>query len=147
MLKNFFINAVRNMRKQRGYVLLNVGGLAIGFASFLFITFYVIHELSYDRFHKNYENIYRVKVVGQMAGGILDQAVTCAPMANALVNDYPEVLVSTRATRMGAWLIQFGENRFNEDGVLFADSTFFKDEDPEKKTYLLNQTAVSFDFP
>lgn len=147
MLKNFFINAVRNMRKQRGYVLLNVGGLAIGFASFLFITFYVIHELSYDRFHKNYENIYRVKIVGQMAGGILDQAVTCAPMANALVNDYPEVLVSTRATRMGAWLIQFGENRFNEDGVLFADSTFFKDEDPEKKTYLLNQTAVSFDFP
>jgi putative ABC transport system permease protein len=35
------------------------------------------------------------------------------------------VLFSTRVTRMGAWLIQFGENRFNEDGVLFADSTFF----------------------
>jgi putative ABC transport system permease protein len=125
MLKNFFINAVRNMRKQRGYIFLNVGGLAIGIASFLFITLYVIHELSYDRFHKNYENIYRVKVVGQFSGGVLDQAVTCAPLASALINDYPEVLFSTRVTRMGAWLIQFGENRFNEDGVLFADSTFF----------------------
>lgn len=126
MLKNFFINAIRNMRKQRGYVLLNVGGLAIGFASFLFITLYVIHELSYDRFHKNYENIYRVKVVGQMAGGILDQAVTCAPMARALVSNYPEIEYSTRVTRLGSWLIQFGENRFNEDGVLFADSSFFR---------------------
>jgi len=84
-----------------------------------------MHELSYDRFHKNYENIYRVKVVGQLSGGVLNQAITCAPMAKALVNDYPEVLISTRVIRMGAWLVQFGENRFNEDGVLFADSTFF----------------------
>ena len=41
MIKNFFINAFRNMRKQRGYLLLNVGGLAIGLTSFLFITLYV----------------------------------------------------------------------------------------------------------
>jgi putative ABC transport system permease protein len=126
MLKNFFINAFRNMRKQRGYVILNVGGLAIGLTSFLFITLYEMHELSFDRFHKNYENIYRVKLVGRMAGGVLDQAVTCAPMARALVNDYPEIETSTRVTRLGSWLIQYGENRFNEDGVLFADSTFFR---------------------
>ena len=126
MIKNFFINAIRSMRKQRGYLLLNVGGLAIGLTSFMFITLYVKNELSYDRFHKNYENIYRVKIVGQLSGGILDQAVTCAPLAGALKSEYPEVLVSTRVTRMGAWLLQFGENRFNEDGVLFADSSFFK---------------------
>ncbi len=126
MIKNFFINAFRNMRKHRGYIILNVAGLTIGLTSFLFITLYVMHELSFDRFHKNYQNIYRVKVVGQLSGSVLDQAVTCAPMAAALVNDYPEILVSTRVTRLGSWLIQFGENRFNEDGVLFADSTFFK---------------------
>jgi putative ABC transport system permease protein len=125
MIKNFFINSLRNMRKQKGYLILNVGGLAIGLTSFLFISLYVLHELSFDRFHKNYENIYRVKVVGRMAGSELDQAVTCAPLASTLIKDYPEVLNSTRLTRMGAWLIQFGENRFNEDGVLFADSTFF----------------------
>ena len=125
MLKNFFINAIRTMRKQRGFFLLNISGLAIGLTSFMFITLYVIHELSYDRFHKNYENIYSLKVVGRMAGGILNQAVTAAPMARALLNDYPEVLHATRVTQMGAWLIRFGENKFNEDGVLFADSTFF----------------------
>ena len=125
MLKNFFINAIRTMRKQRGFFLLNISGLAIGLTSFMFITLYVIHELSYDRFHKNYENIYSLKVVGRMAGGTLNQAVTAAPMARALLNDYPEVLHATRVTQMGAWLIRFGENKFNEDGVLFADSTFF----------------------
>ena len=126
MLKNFFINAFRNMRKQRGYIIINVCGLAIGLTSFLFITLYVIHELSYDRFHKNYENIYRLKVVGRLAGGTLDQAITAAPMSRAMVNDYPEVLMSTRIINMGEWLIRFGENRFNEkDGVLFADSSFF----------------------
>jgi putative ABC transport system permease protein len=125
MIKNFFINAFRNMRKQRGYIILNLAGLTIGLTSFLFIALYVMHELSYDRFHRNYENIYRVKVVGLLSGSVLDQAVTCAPMASALVSDYPEIMVSTRVTRLGAWLIQYGENRFNEDNVLFADSNFF----------------------
>ncbi len=113
------------MRKQRGYIILNVSGLAIGLTSFLFIALYVINELSFDRFHKNYENIYGLKVAGRMAGGELDQAVTAAPMARAMINDYLEVLAVTRVTRLGAWLICFGENKFNEDGVLFADSTFF----------------------
>ncbi|HOX73937.1 MAG TPA: hypothetical protein PKX27_12965 [Bacteroidales bacterium] len=45
-----------------------MAGLAIGLTSFLLITLYVIHELSYDRFHKNYENIYRME-------GFADKAV------------------------------------------------------------------------
>jgi putative ABC transport system permease protein len=57
MLTSFFINAIRNMRKHSGYLILNVTGLAIGLTSFLLITIYVLHELSYDRFHKNHENI------------------------------------------------------------------------------------------
>ena len=125
MFKNFFINAIRNMRKQGGSFILNVSSLAIGFTSFLFVTLYVINELSYDRFHANYENIYRLKVVGRMSGGEINQAITAAPMAQAMLNDYPEVLRATRVTGMGAWLIRFGDKKFNEDGILFADSTFF----------------------
>jgi len=125
MLKNFFVNMVRYMRKQKGYVLLNLGGLIIGITSFFFISLYVIHELSYDRFHSDYENIYRLKVVGRMAGSELNQAVTAAPMAQTMLNDYPEILKVTRVREMGDWLIGYGENRFNEEGVLFADSTFF----------------------
>jgi len=125
MFKNFFTDGLRKFRTQPGYILLNVGGLAIGLVSFLFITLYVINELSYDRFHKNYENIYRVKVIGRMAGGEINQAITAAPMAQAMLKDYPEVLRATRVRQMGDWLIRFGDKKFNEEGVLFADSTFF----------------------
>ena len=125
MLRNFFINALRNMKKHSGYLILNITGLTIGLTSFLLITIYVLHELSYDRFHKNYENIYRVKVKGVMAGSTLDQAITAAPMAQTLLADYPEIEQATRVRRAGAWLVKYNETRFNEDGVLFSDSTFF----------------------
>ena len=69
------------MRKHTGYLLLNLTGLTIGLTSFLLITLYVLHELSYDRFHKNFENIYRIKVNGVIAGATLNQAITAAPLA------------------------------------------------------------------
>src|SRR5664280_362468 len=125
MLRSFFINAIRNMKKHSGYLILNITGLTIGLTSFLLITIYVLHELSYDRFHKNYENIYRIKVKGLMAGATLDQAITAAPMAQAIVADYAEISHAVRINRSGAWLVKYGETRFNEDGVLFADSSFF----------------------
>jgi putative ABC transport system permease protein len=125
MLKNFFTDGLRKLRRQPGYVLLNVGGLAVGLATFFFITLYVISELSFDRFHNNYENVYRVKVIGRMAGGEINQAITAAPMAQAMLKDYPDVLQATRVRGWGDWLIRFGDKKFNEEGVLFADSTFF----------------------
>ena len=125
MIRNFFVNAGRNMRKHPGYFAVNVIGLAIGLISFIFISLYVLNELSYDKFHSNYSNIYRVKIIGRMAGGELDQAITAAPMARAILKDYPEVLKATRVRGMGDWLIGFGDKKFNEEGVLFADSTFF----------------------
>ena len=57
MLKNFFISAFRNLKKQSGSVILNITGLATGLTVFLFIALYVINELSYDRFHENYKNL------------------------------------------------------------------------------------------
>jgi len=125
MLRSFFINAIRNMRKHSGYLVLNVTGLTIGLTSFILITLYVMNELSFDRFNSNYENIYRIKITGMMAGATLDQAVTAAPMSKALIADYPEIEHAVRVNRSGAWLVKYGDTRFNEDGVLFADSSFF----------------------
>ena len=70
-------------------------------------------------------NIYRVKIIGGWLAVELDQAITAAPMAQAILKDYPEVLKATRVRGMGDWLIRFGDKKFNEEGVLFADSTFF----------------------
>jgi putative ABC transport system permease protein len=113
------------MRKHSGHFILNITGLTIGITSFLLIATYVLNELSYDRFHRNYENIYRIKVKGMMAGSTIDQAITAAPMAQALLNDYPEIEHAVRINGSGDRLVKYGDITFNEDGVLFADSSFF----------------------
>jgi len=105
MLKNFLITAFRNLYKQKGYFIINVLGLAIGLTSFLFISLFVYNELSYDRFHTKYRNIYRVKVEGQMSGQELNQAITSSPMAKALLEDIPEVELVTRIGKFGDWKI------------------------------------------
>jgi putative ABC transport system permease protein len=46
-------------------------------------------------------------------------------MAQAMLKDYPEVLQVTRVRGLGDWLVRVGDKKFNEDGILFADSTFF----------------------
>lgn len=125
MLRNYYLTAIRNLMKHKGYFLLNMSGLAIGISSFIFILLFVLNELSYDRFHHNAENIYRAQVKGQMMGQSLNMAVSAAPMSKALKDEYPEVTAVTRVKESGAWFIGNGEVKFNEDGVLFADSTFF----------------------
>jgi putative ABC transport system permease protein len=115
------------MKKNSGFLVLNLMGLTIGITSFLLITLYVLHELSYDRFHKNYENIYRVKITGFMSGTEINQAVTAAPMAQALEADYPDVENAVRLFKSAAnsWLVKYGDTRFYENSLLFADSSFF----------------------
>ncbi|HEX2976088.1 MAG TPA: ABC transporter permease, partial [Bacteroidales bacterium] len=125
MFKSFLVNAIRNMSKHKGYLILNILGLTIGLTSFLLISLYVIHESTFDRFHKNYMNIYRIRITGVMSGSTLDQAVTATPMAASLLKDYPEVEHTVRIYRSGAWLVKYGDISFNEDGILFADSSFF----------------------
>ncbi|MFH6982853.1 ABC transporter permease [Marinoscillum luteum] len=125
MLRNYYITALRNLLKHKSYFILNMGGLAIGITSFIFISLYIINELSYDRFHPQHENTYRVQVRGQMMGQNLNMAVTASPMAQALLQDYPEVSIVTQVKESGAWFIGQGNKKFNEDGVLFADSSFF----------------------
>jgi len=60
MFKNYLKVAFRNIRRQKVYSLINILGLAIGIACFLLIVFFIQHERSYDDFHKNGKNIYRV---------------------------------------------------------------------------------------
>lgn len=87
----------------------------------------MVNELTYDSFNENAERIYRIVVKGQMAGNELNQAITAAPMAEAMINDCPEVENVTRLAKFGGWLVIYGEKKFNETEktFLFADSTFF----------------------
>ncbi len=125
MIKNFFLTALRNVFKNWSYSAINILGLSTGLAAIIYITLFVKFELGYDKFHEKGENIYRVGVYGVMMNNEINQAVTAAPMAEAMLNDYPEVINSCRLKESGDWLIQYGDVKFNEKEWLFADSTFF----------------------
>lgn len=127
MLKNYILVALRNLWRHRGYTLINIFGLTIGLASTIFILLYVINEMTYDRFHEKSDQIYRVWISGSMPATEMRHAVSSAPMAEALLNDYPEVEQSVRIRQAGGWIVKQGDRVFNEssDEFLFADSTFF----------------------
>ena len=125
VIDSYLKTGFRNLLKYRFYSLINILGLAIGIAGSLLIILYVSNELSYDKFHKDYERVYRIGVKGKVRGEPINMAISCAPMARALLKDYPEVEKVTRLTRMGDWLIGSGDRKFNEEQFLFADSTFF----------------------
>ncbi len=60
MIKNYFKIAWRNLMKNKVFSFINIFGLTIGLVSFLLIALYVFDELTFDRFHKKGDNIYRI---------------------------------------------------------------------------------------
>lgn len=64
MIKNYFKIAFRNFRKNKIYSIINVLGLSLGLACAMLIILYVKDEVSFDKFHPNVQNIYRI--VSQM---------------------------------------------------------------------------------
>ena len=154
MFLNYLLVAIRHLIKQKIYTLINVSGMAIGITCTIFIILFVHHELSYDRFHTKADNIYRVCVRGKFSGNEFDQAITAQPMAQALISDYPEVKNVVRLREYGDWLVSYGEKKFHEENILFADSTFFEifdfrllEGDPstvlkEKRTMVLTESMA-----
>jgi len=126
MLRNYFKNAIRNLLRNKGYSFINILGLALGMAACILILLYISHELNYDKFHKNSENIYRVSFEGEFSGDFFNVAVTPGSMAEAVLNDFPEVTNSVRLYKTTQTsFFSYLDHRFYEDDILFADSGFF----------------------
>lgn len=126
MFRNYFKTALRNLRKNRMFTVLNIVGLSIGLAGFMLITTYVVDELSYDRFHVNADRIVRANSHIHIGESKLDMALTSDMMGPALKNEYPEVEAFVRLyTATGAKLVQKGNKWLNEPKVAHVDSSFF----------------------
>src|SRR5215210_3087307 len=96
MLEIFLKTFWRGLTRNKTYSLLNIAGLSAGLTCFTLIALWVSHELSYDKFNKNYDRIYRVVLKENTQTGSRQSATSSAPMAKALVTDYPEVETAVR---------------------------------------------------
>ena len=125
MFRNYFKIAWRHLLKQKQYALINIGGLAVGLTCFLLIFLYVQHELSYDRFYANADQIYRVyqRQAGNPYMGTEYFAYTTVGLAPALIDEFPEVTQATTFQNHTA-LLGYAESNYYEEG-LQADSRFF----------------------
>jgi len=87
MIKNYFVTAWRNMRKNEAFSAINVAGLAIGMAACIIIMVFVFYEKSFDRFHT--KNIYRLNEVQKFEGMVASQKVALSmfPMGPTLKNE------------------------------------------------------------
>jgi putative ABC transport system permease protein len=126
MINNYFKIAWRNLLRHRAFSAINIVGLAIGLASCMLISLYVIDELSYDKFHEKADQIVRVVFKGSMQGGKFNEAHVMPPTAAALKADYPEVLESTRLRQGGMPVISMDDVLFTDNKMAFVDPNFFQ---------------------
>ncbi|WP_036380735.1 ABC transporter permease [Muricauda sp. MAR_2010_75] len=127
MFRNNIKIAWRNLKKQPFFTFLNTFGLAMGMAGALLICLYIYDELSYDTMFPDADRIHRVNVDIKFGGEVRNFAVTPAPMAETIKNDFDEVEMVTRFRTRGSMLIRKTDAQTNvkEEEATFVDSSFF----------------------
>lgn len=125
MFKNYLKIAIRNVQKHKGYAFINISGLAIGMACCILIITYIVNELSYDKYHENSDRIYRIATEVNMGGFTGLIAVSNAPVAPVLHQDYPEVLNATRIRVLSDRFVKYEDKQFYEEQLLYADNSIF----------------------
>ena len=128
MLKNLLLVALRDFKRDKWYSLLNILGLTIGITFSLFLIFYIIDELSYDRYHDKAGRIFRIGAhIKEQDKDTMKWVATPFPLAPALASDYPEVEEAVRfVSNSNNIMYKNGELRLYEDKVFFADSNLFR---------------------
>jgi len=125
MFKNYVKIAIRNLISQKFFSVINILGLATGIAATIMLLLYVQHELSYDRFHDNYENTYRI--ISSVQQGDAEPMVVPVALANAaevVKTKIPEVVTACKLDKREA-NVTIENKVFSSQQFFYVDSTFF----------------------
>jgi len=125
MFKNYITIAYRNLVKHKFYSLINIFGLSLGITCCILIFAYIGYELSYDGYHKNADNIYRIASKRTVSGQTTYLARSPAPMGPTMVQDFPEVLDAVRFMPTVKRVFAYENTHFFQEGVLYVDQSLF----------------------
>jgi len=126
MFWNYVKITLRVFSRQKPYSFINLIGLAVGIACSFLILLWVTDELSYDRFHENADQIYRVSMSGMIGSNEFSVASAPAGLAAKLLSEYPGVSAATRLHREGEIYIRYGDVQYAEKDFLYADPSVFE---------------------
>ncbi|MFC1565258.1 ABC transporter permease, partial [candidate division KSB1 bacterium] len=120
MIKNYIKIAFRNLIRQKGYSFINISGLAAGMACCILILLWVQDELSFDKFHENKNELYR------LVADDLDTWYTSVPWALApiLKEEFPDIFKSTRVAQRTRFF-KYQNTQYFDSGLL-VDPDFFE---------------------
>jgi len=148
MFLNILKTTLRYFFKQKVYTFINIFGLAIGLATCIIIFLYIQNELSYDNYHDNADNIYRVDSRFIYQGEEGSWAATQGNIIPALQSRYPEILASVKINKLfNPPVFSYEEKFFAEKDVYYADTSFFdvfsfKIISGDKKTLLTDENSI-----
>jgi len=125
MLKNYLRIAFRNFKSQRFYSFTNIFGLSVGITACILVLLYVKHEFSFDSYHKNVNQIYRIGFSFTQEGVTNYCAQTPAKLGPALKDMYPEIKKLSRIYFSKRMFVEAGDIKKFEDRISYADPEFF----------------------
>ena len=125
MFKNYLKTAWRNLLNNKFYSAINIAGLTIGLAIGILILVWVQDELSFDSFHKQAKNIYRLELFGGTGASKQIWSVDVAPIGPLAKQQLPDVKDAVRITGGYYSLYQYKEKVFGDENGVFADPSFF----------------------
>ncbi|MBN1270748.1 MAG: ABC transporter permease [Candidatus Aminicenantes bacterium] len=125
MLKDYLKIAFRNMRKNKFYTLINFISLTMGITGSLLVLLFIDHELNYDKFHVNQENIYRMILEHpvKFAKGRTIFSSTPPAMKEAMVNEFPEIINASRY-KNGPGIIKCDNDIYAVNNFKYVDPEF-----------------------
>ena len=123
MLKNYIKIAFRNLKRFKGYTMINLIGLALGLSVATLILLFVTDELAFDRFHEKKDRIYRLLTINPTGGNMETNAW---PVATILKNEYPEVEQVVYTRKAPPSLIVSYEGKDYEHNTYYAGEGFFQ---------------------
>ncbi len=125
MFKNYVTIAFRHLKRHKAYSLVTISGLSLGMAAFLLISIWVLHELSFDRFHENASSIFQVFEERSFPDRINHSFRTPGPLSQQLKERFPEVKESIRVAMTGERVLKYADKIFYEDYIITVDPEFF----------------------
>ena len=124
-MRLFLKTFLRNFSHNRLYNTINILGLAIGLACFTFILLFILDELSYDKFNKDYKRIYRLEADITISGKNQQVAKSSFALGPAFKKEFPEVEEFVRFLSIDNSFLRYNDKRFYEEMLYYADSTVF----------------------
>jgi putative ABC transport system permease protein len=126
MIRFLFKAAIRNIFKDKYQSFLNILGLTLGFAAYLFIATYFFNELSFDRFHTKSDRLFRCVTKVKMGDTGESLSNSEVPLAQAAKKSLPEVENATRFYFRNNVVVKVGENKYVEKKFWYADANVFE---------------------